>query len=178
MTIETFDTRNVEIVYRHELRQCVYPFKGSLEEALYSQAEVVVFTTWDPKSNCIQGDNSFLESHHKAYFYIGSKRFGYNLNWIVRLSPSDRPNQYNRLPQDVAVLESQMAVAIPSNHYISLLASTVKDGNIPITDERGYLISTDRAHLTKFGAIFFGRKVLLPSPYGKMLIEAALRKRV
>jgi peptidoglycan/LPS O-acetylase OafA/YrhL len=178
MTIETFDTRNVEIVYRHELRQCIYPFKGSLEETLYSQAEVVVFNTWDPKSNCIQGDNRFLESHHKAYFYIGSKRFGYNLNWIVRLRPSDRPNRYNRLPQDVAVLESQMAAAIPSNHYISLLASTVKDGNIPITDERGYLISTDRAHLTKFGAIFFGRKVELPSRYGNILIEAALRKRV
>jgi hypothetical protein len=71
-----------------------------------------------------------------------------------------------------------MAAAIPSNHYISLLAGTVKDGNIPITDERGYLITTDRAHLTKFGAIFFGRKVLLPSRYGNILIEAALRKGV
>jgi hypothetical protein len=169
MTTETFDTKSIEIVYRHDFGQCIVPFKSPIEEALHTQSEIVVFASWDPASKCIRNDDRFLEQNNKEYFYIGSKTFGYNLNWIGRLKGTDRANQYNRLPQEALTQESEMAAAVPAGHYISLLAGIVKGGGIPITDEKGYLISTDRAHITKFGAIFFGKRVLVNSRYGEML---------
>lgn len=172
MTLETFDTSNVEIVYRHDFRGCIFPYKSALERTLYSEADVVVFASWDPELSCIHSDSEYFENNHKAYYYVGTKQFGYNLNWIRRLQPSNRANQYNRLLPATVDLENKMAAAVPAGHFISLLDDTVKNGSIPITDEHGYLISTDRRHVTKFGAIYFGREVLKHSAYGKML-EAA-----
>jgi hypothetical protein len=172
MTTETFDMKNIEIVYRHDFDFCILPLRTGVENTLYTQAEVVIFGSWDPKSDCIRSNDSYLEMNHKEYFYIGRKDFGYNLNWIRRLKSSERFNQYNELPQDALVLENEMATAIPADHYISLLAASARAGDIPITDEEGYLISTDRFHLTKFGAIFFGRKVLEQSRFGAILREA------
>lgn len=171
MTTETFDTRKVEIVYRDDFSECIYPFKSTLERTLYLQADIIVFATWNPHSHCFQGDSRFFEDSHKDYFYIGTKGFGYNLSWVVRLKAVDRPNQLNRLPPQLEISEREMQSTVPERHFISLLSTTVKNEMIPITDEKGYLISTDRTHVTRFGAIYFGQRVLRHSRYGDILLK-------
>jgi peptidoglycan/LPS O-acetylase OafA/YrhL len=172
MTTETFDTKNIEIVYRADLYDCIIPYRNPLSAVLFGSADVIVFASGYRK-DCVRTDVPFLQEHGKNVFYVGTKSFGANLNWIIRLLPDERPNQYNRLAEETVALERYLASNAPTDNFISLLAPVVKDGQIPITDNSGRLLSADRAHVTKFGAIFFGEKVLLGSRYGAILKTAS-----
>lgn len=176
MTTETFDTRNIEIIYRDDISDCVVPYKNSLSATLFGSADIIVFASVY-RNDCISADISFLQEHSKNVFYIGTKNFGANLNWIIRLSPDKRPNQYNRLPEETIALEHDLESNAPRDNFISLLTPVVKDGLIPITDNSGRLLSADRVHVTKFGAIFFGEKALLSSRYGTILKAASNQRK-
>jgi len=165
MTNETFDTTNVEIVYRDDFSECFLPFKSSLEENLLESADVIILASGGFSKNCTVKDISFVTSQHKKIFYIGTKHFGSNLNWLKRLDSKNRPNQYNPLLPATIKEEQEMSQAIPAENFISLIHTIYKNGQIPVTDSNGRMLSTDRAHLTKYGAIFFGSHVLSKSPY-------------
>ena len=60
-----------------------------------------------------------------------------------------------------------MAEQVPPENYISLLSPTLVDNKIPITDELGRMLSTDRTHLTKYGAIYFGKKAVVGTAYSE-----------
>lgn len=168
MTTETFNLTNVEIVYRDDLSQCILPFKDEVNKDLYSLANVIVFTNIESKK-CIDENIDFTKNNGSEIFYVGSKNFGWNLNWLIRLDHKDLPNQYNLLLSGSMDIEKNSAGLVPINNYISLLTPIVKNGQVPVTDSTGRLLSTDRVHLTKYGAIFVGEKALLPSRYGKLL---------
>ncbi len=172
MTTETFDTKNIEIVYRDDLSDCIMPYRNHLSEKLFGSADVIVFASGWFQKDCVEADGDYVQKHSKKVFYVGTKNFGTNLNWIIRLRPDERPNQYNRLPKETVERERILASRAPIENFISLLAPVVKDGQIPITDDLGRVLSTDRTHVTKFGAIFFGEKVLLRSRYGTILTSA------
>lgn len=172
MTAETFDTKNIEIVYRDDFSDCIVPYRNSISAMLFGSADVIVFASGYHK-DCVGTDVPFLQEHGKNVFYVGAKSFGANLNWIIRLSPDERPTRYNRLPDETVAEERRLASNAPTDNFISLLAPVVKDGQIPITDNSGRPLSVDRAHVTKFGAIFFGEKVLLGSRYGAILKAAS-----
>jgi hypothetical protein len=175
MTTETFDTKNIEIIYRDDLSDCLQPYRDPLSAMLFGEADVIVFASGYQK-DCVGTDVPFIQSEGKDVFYVGYKFFGANLNWIIRLSPQERPNRYNLLPEVTFAVERDMAAIPPIENFISLLNAVVKDGQIPITDNSGRLLSADRSHVTKFGAIFFGEKALLGSRYGAIL-DAANRLR-
>ena len=99
MTTETFDTKNIEIVYRDDLSDCIVPYRNPLTAVLFGSADVIVFASGDYRKDCVGTDVQFLEERGKNVFYVGTKNFGANLNWIIRLSPDERPNRYNRLPE-------------------------------------------------------------------------------
>jgi hypothetical protein len=115
--------------------------------------------------------SGLLAQKNKELFYVGTKDFGYNENWIVRLEPRDRSNQWNRVRSDVLELDAKASRIVPRDNYISLMKPVVRDGYIPITDADGRLISIDRIHLTKYGAILFGQRVLLGSRYGEIMMQ-------
>jgi peptidoglycan/LPS O-acetylase OafA/YrhL len=177
MTTETFDTKNIEIVYRDDLSTCIVPYRNPLSAVLFGSADVIVFASgyYEYRENCVGTDVPFLQERGKNVFYVGTKNFGANLNWIMRLSPDERPNRYNRLPEETVAEERNLAWNMPPDNFISLLAPIVKDGQVPITDNSGRLLSADRGHVTKFGAIVFGEKALLGSRYG-VILKTASRK--
>ena len=170
MTTETFNLNNVEIVYRDDLSQCILPFKDEVNKKLYSFANVIVFANVGAKK-CIDENIAFSNNTGSEIFYIGSKEFGWNLNWLIRLDHTNLPNQYNPLLTGTMDIEKTSAGLVPINNYISLLTPIVKGDQVPVTDSFGRLLSTDRAHLTKYGAIFIGEKALLTSRYGAILIK-------
>lgn len=172
MTTESFNTTGTEIVYRDDLNGCIFPYKNSLAENLYSSADVIVFAGSIFTKECLSADLSYANSLNKRLYYSGTKNFGYNLNWLIRLNESNRKNQYNQIPPDTLALESEMENAIPTQHFISLLSPTRVGNRIPITDEQGRLLSPDRVHLTKFGAIYFGEKSLKNSGYANLFIDS------
>jgi peptidoglycan/LPS O-acetylase OafA/YrhL len=169
MTAETFDVENVDIVYRDDLSECIVPFQNNTAEKLYDSANVIVFASGDATESCLADNIRFTRERNKELFYIGTKNFGYNENWIIRLRPRDRSNQWNQVLSDSLELDEKVSKIVPRDNYISLMKPIVRDGYIPITDAGGRLLSTDRAHLTKYGAIFFGQKVLLGSRYGEIM---------
>ncbi len=169
MTVETFDLRGIDIAYRDDPGECVSSWPPSEAGLLLEDADVIVFASryFDPA--CVSGNLDFARSHGKELFYIGTKHFGTNMNWIARLGPDERRDRLNPLPGNVLAQEDLMSRTIPREHYVSLLAAVVRDEKIPITDAEGRLISADRTHLTQAGARFMGRRALLDSPYGNLL---------
>ena len=171
MTTETFDTNNITIAYRDDISECIHPFENKIAERLYETADVIVIASGDPKESCVADNIRFARERDKELFYIGTKSFGYNENWLMRLHARDRSNQWNRVLPDSLKLEAKVSQIVPEYYYISLMKPTVKDGYIPITDADGRLLSIDREHITKFGAIFFGQKALLPSRFGEVMMQ-------
>lgn len=168
MTSETFDMSNVEIVYQDDFGDCIIPFKNKAHRNLIEHADVVVFSGGYNKE-CIKDNIEYSKQHKLNLFYSGPKGFGQNINWLIRLPPESQANQFNPLLVETIKFEQEMLADVPAENYLSLMSAVVKNGDIPITDEMGLPISTDRVHLTKFGAIYFGRKALLTSRYGELL---------
>ena len=169
MTTETFDVKNVDIVYRDDLSDCISTANNKTAESLFSAADVVVFASGAATENCVADNVRIARENHQDLFYVGTKNFGYNENWLIRLQPKDRSNQVNKVLSESVELDARESQIIPAENYISLLRPTVRDGYIPITDASGRLLSVDRLHITKFGAIFFGQKALLGSRFGEVM---------
>jgi peptidoglycan/LPS O-acetylase OafA/YrhL len=168
ITLENFDISRSEIVYRDDLKQCISPPFSDVEQRLYAEANVIVFASGGYESNCYLNNIAFAESKGKKIFFVGTKDFGYNLNWLIQLDISLRSNQYNLISSSFVNADRNMAKFIPPDNFISLLAPTLYNGKIPITDIYGRMLSTDRTHLTKYGAIYFGQKAVVGTPYGDL----------
>ena len=169
MTTETFNVDNIDIVYQDDFSECIAQFKSNIVENLYNAADIIVFASGDYDESCLADNIRIARERNKNLFYVGTKDFGYNENWIIRLQPGNRSNQWNKVLLDTLAFDVLESQTIPKDNYISLLKPTVRDGYIPITDSAGRLLSVDRKHITKFGAVFFGQKVLLGSRYGEIL---------
>lgn len=168
ITTETFNTLNHEIIYRSDLKQCILTHKDNLSTNLYSSADVIVFASGGADENCLDNDIRYAKENKKLIFYVGTKNFGYNLNWVIRINKDKRTNLYNTIPDSVINANIEMAGRVPRESYISLLNPTLVGNKIPITDELGRLLSTDRAHLTKYGAIYFGNRAVVGTPYSEI----------
>jgi len=167
MTTETFDTRDIEFVYSDIAATCIERNPSQVINLLFERADVIVFANID--RSCVKNAIEWAVQRKKKIFFVGTKDFGYNLNWIIQLPNSARANQYNKL-LDFARNEEQVdANLVPEANFISLLGPVVKNGMVPITDDQGRMISTDRKHVTKFGAIYFGELALKPTAYGDYL---------
>ena len=65
---------------------------------------------------------------------------------------------------------------IPLANYISLMQTLTNKEGVIVTDEFGNLISSDRIHLTRYGAIYIGRKIVFSSQLGNVLQHLALNE--
>jgi len=172
MTLETFDTKNVEIVYRDDFPTCFKSLTAPVAKTLYEQSELIVFAYGDGY-DCVQQDIEQAHLDGKHLFYVGTKHFGYNLNWLVRLSAEQRRNRFNQLLPETIEMEARTRAAVPADYFISLLDPIVRDSMVPVTDAEGRLLSADRTHLTLHGARYFGAKALLNTRYGEILKATA-----
>jgi peptidoglycan/LPS O-acetylase OafA/YrhL len=168
ITLENFDVRRVEIVYRNDLQECIEADINKKLFNLFVEADVIVFASGGYSKDCYSKDISFALSQNKKIFYIGTKEFGYNLNWLIRLSKNERFNKFNTISAEIISADKKMSEALPQEHFISLLTPTLVNGKIPITDELGRMLSTDRRHLTKYGAVYFGKKAVIGTSYSEL----------
>jgi peptidoglycan/LPS O-acetylase OafA/YrhL len=167
MTTETFDTRDIEFAYSDTAETCIDHNPDLVKKSLFEGSDIIVFANiYQP---CVANAIAWANEHKKKIFFVGTKDFGYNLNWIIQLPPAARANQYNQLPDFARIKEQIDMELVPAANFISLLEPVMKNGMVPITDDQGRMISTDRKHLTKFGAIFFGEHALKPTAYGALL---------
>lgn len=168
MTLENFDLKGIELVYRNDSPNCLQDGSGVFS-TLYKKSDVIVFASGEASVQCTKSNIAQGKADGKDVFYVGTKHFGHNLNWLARLEAKDLPNRTNPLIQSTKDTENSLAAIVPKENFISLLSPIVKDGLIPVTDAQGRLLSADRSHLTKHGAMYIGESALVDSNYGEVL---------
>lgn len=176
MVVETYPNTDAEIIYRDFHYVCVAKSTDPVIQGLLKQANVVILASGDAEPDCLASDIASIEADGKQLHVVGTKKFGFNLNWIARLDDSERGDQYNKLLAETIKDESRIEGMTPVSNFISLMAPIVKNGTIPITDEQGRMLTADRSHLTRYGAVYLGREVLPTSALHEVLGAGALRR--
>jgi hypothetical protein len=173
MVNENFDSSKFELIYRTDLRPCISQNADANMMSLVSSSDVVVFSFAAPFLECVDEDIVLARQLGKKIFFVGSKHFGHNLNWIVRVPANKRARLYNPVLAETLAVEQTFERKVPAEHAISILKPIIKDNSVLVTDEFGRLLSADRAHVTRFGAKLIGREALVPSSFGALLSGGA-----
>ena len=89
----------------------------------------------------------------------GAENSGDDANWIARKAPHQRALLTDSVPDELVEMDHVARDLIPADHLVPWLDLAV-DARVPITDDEGCILSPDRIHFTKFGAVYFGERVL------------------
>jgi peptidoglycan/LPS O-acetylase OafA/YrhL len=173
--LEVSPSLKLNIVYRDDIEGCL--LSGLPNQALTSlvdEAQVVLFASGEYSSECIVQDIDKIEGMDKSIFFLGSKKFGYNLNWLMTIPAKERPNQFTPLEQETIDLEKKLETTIPASNFVSLLSGLSRGNDIQVTNSLGKLLSQDGRHLTKAGARFVAEKCLAESKLVRELRDLSL----
>lgn len=169
MNLETFDQTTLDFVYRDDFPECLSEVTG-VHATLLQQADVIVYASGGASVQCVAEDIEAAKRAGKAVFYMGGKHFGYNLNWVARLSAVERAHQSNSVVLVAREEEIALKAKVPPEHFVSIYDKVmVGDWRMPITDGQGHMLTPDRVHLTQHGARYLGPKVLLDTAYERAL---------
>jgi peptidoglycan/LPS O-acetylase OafA/YrhL len=174
---ETYDFTNLELVYRDDYDVCSL-FKTDSGRILFSDSDIIVFASnYDIRNPmCINNALRISEEVDASLFFVGTKQFGFNHNWIARVNRNERQFLRNPVLEDTMEADMNASEVIPPENYISLMQSLTNNEGVIVTDELGRLISPDREHLTRYGAIYLGREIVLKSRLGIALQHLALNE--
>ena len=165
---EQFGRDAANLVYRDDSSPCLKSFPSPLN-TLFADSEVVIYAFDYLPDQCVAENIAEAKAQGKSIFYFGSKDFGINLNWLAWLPHDQWSSQQNNLTPQIIETERQFKALVPAENYISVLDGLSGDGRISITDEQGRLLSVDRRHVTRYGAIAIGKKVLKSSALAKLM---------
>jgi peptidoglycan/LPS O-acetylase OafA/YrhL len=174
---ETYDFSELELVYWHKYDVCSL-FQTDSGKDLYKESDIIVFASnYDTNDTlCINNALRLSNEVGASLFFIGTKQFGFNHNWIARTELNKRQMLRNPVLQKTMIADLKASEVIPSMNYISIMQPLTNDEGVLITDELGRLISSDRVHLTRYGAIYIGREIILRSELGKALASLKLNE--
>lgn len=154
---------NSEIAYSSSFPSCIAD-PTTIDprlRTLIPQADYVIFGSPPASLVCWGKDlEVFKAMGARRVIVVGTKNFGWNLNAVVHL-PAPQKYSYRAKVLDAVWNENETAArALPSSYFVNLLGLLAdKDGRVPVFTDDGKIISQDRAHLTKAGAKFVGRKL-------------------
>lgn len=101
--------------------------------------------------------------HPRGLEALGTKSFGWNLNPFGRVPLAERPAARVDVLPAVVAGNDEFARAVP--HYIDVIRLLGGDGRtVPVFDQDGNLLSPDRNHLTRFGAVMLGQRLRASAP--------------
>lgn len=178
MNLEAFDQATLEFVYRDDFPECLDQLSGGAAR-LYAQADVIVYASGGmvPGVKCVQRNIAIAQAAGKAVYYVGGKHFGYNLNWLARLSAQERALQTNAVIPVAWEEGEALRAAVPASHFLPIYQRVMlQERRMPVADAAGRMLSPDRVHLTQDGAVYVGQRVLWDTAYEQVLGRPA-RKR-
>lgn len=153
VVLEAMPDVPMNLVYRSDRYDCFSDNPDTTFQNLLSAADVVFMASSVlPQERCVADDIARITDSGGRITYFGTKHFGYNLNWIMRVPMHLRANLTNALMDETLQHEVEMAAMVPAEHYVSILEAIAVDGRVPITDAQGQILSPDRTHLTQAGA--------------------------
>lgn len=87
--------------------------------------------------------------------FIGTKNFGYNLNWILREDKKNRADLCQKASSIYSGIDKRDARSIPPENYVSLMNLSKNLDCIKITNSDGELLASDLKHFTIAGVEYF-----------------------
>ena len=174
---ETYDFTRLELVYRDDYDVCSL-FETDSGKILFSETDIIIFASnYDIRNSlCIENALRLSEEVDASLFFVGTKHFGFNHNWIARVDRNERRLLRNPVLEETMEADMNASKVIPSENYISLMRALTNSDGVIVTDEFGRLFSPDRAHLTRYGAIYIGREIVMMSRLGMTLRHLALNE--
>jgi peptidoglycan/LPS O-acetylase OafA/YrhL len=155
VVLEAMSETPKNLVYRSDHYDCFSDNTDPMFQNFLSAADVVFMASSVlPQEHCVADDIARIKGNGGQIVYVGTKHFGYNLNWIMRVPTHLRANLTNALMHETLQYERDMAAMVPAEHYVSILCAIAAEGRVPITDAQGKILSPDRTHLTQAGARF------------------------
>lgn len=159
VVLEAMPETPMNLVYRSDHYDCFSDNPDTAFQNLLSAADLVFMASSVlPQARCVSEDIARITDSGGQIVYVGTKHFGYNLNWIMRLPTHLRANRTNALMDATLQHEREMAAMVPAEHYVSILGAIAVDGRVPITDAQGQILSPDRTHLTQAGARYVAER--------------------
>lgn len=174
MILENVPTDGVEIVYRDDFGDCFHDDahqNSALFQTLYTVADVVIIGSGAPTLACVEADIRRVEADDKRLLYAGTKHFGYNLNWLMRVPVQERVLARNTLFQQTIAWNARIHEAVPERNLVDLLSTIQVGEEVLITDEEGRLLSPDTTHLTRFGARYIGSRALSGASFQDVIAD-------
>ncbi|NNF00464.1 MAG: acyltransferase [Pyrinomonadaceae bacterium] len=153
---------NVEPSIYNRKFNCLGSSGKSIDElGLLKDAEIVIVTyrTLDPDEKaCWSRDLRLLTESNKKVIVVGPKDFGYNINAVLRSNAVDKYDHKNKISADVLEFNNFLKEETPKANFVDLI-DLVSDGNqnVRLYSKDKKLLSTDRHHLTIFGAKEYGQ---------------------
>ena len=93
-----------------------------------------------------------------SLLFVGTKQFGYNMNWLARLKSAERKLLCQKPTSQKIEIDSRDSTNIPTEYYFSFLRTFAIENCFPITNHKGELLSSDRQHFTIAGVEYFAEK--------------------
>lgn len=162
MVRETLDTSKIEIVYRNDLGECLTEYPAdSTPGRLLRQSSVIIINRLSPEGvGCMRRSIGWAEASAKKMFVFGTKQFGYNINWMMRVPPEKRALLANTVLPETRQAERWQESVVPPANYVALMPRLTVRGQVLFTDGEGRLLTADTKHLTRYGAIYLGQRVM------------------
>ncbi len=168
-----------EVIYLHN-----YDENKDLSRSLMRNADLTLWVSSSGLANSLIDKKSLqsIATHRKNelikysngnYFYIGTKNFGFNNNFVRHIdwnNSLDYMVDINKSNVHAERIESE----IFSDRYISLLSLFGGGGKVRIFTDEHKFISFDTEHLTKYGAIYLGKKLLNKTQLKDIILESKL----
>ena len=150
--LEAMRNTPLNLVYRSDHYDCFAANSDPVFNELLSAADIVFMaSSLLPQECCVSKDIARVTESGGRIVYVGTKHFGYNLNWVMRVAEDRRSNLTNALMGATLQHERDMAAMVPAEHRLSILDAILVGGRVPITDSHGQILSPDRTHLTHAG---------------------------
>ncbi|MDB4488399.1 acyltransferase [bacterium] len=164
---ETYDMDDIDMVYLKDVNAFNLE-RDEISMKLFDDSDVVIFANIRGNEGS-SGLAKSLSTDQRKIFWIGSKHFGNNLNWIMNVDVESRKLARNTLIDDMVGSDHHAQQDLEGFNFISIMGPLTNKDGILFTDDRGNLISGDRTHLTRQGAIYIGKKVFKESLLTKYL---------
>jgi peptidoglycan/LPS O-acetylase OafA/YrhL len=169
---ETYKVEStVNLIYRDDFNDCSIA-ESDLGLNIFSNADLILFASNYSleTDSCINDLITMAGRLDIKILFIGKKHFGYNLNWVTRIDRNRRSFLRNPVLDEIIAEDMIAEKIIPKANYLSIMSKISNSEGVLITDENGNLLSGDRTHLTKYGAIYIGKKVFRNSPIDEIIL--------
>ena len=154
------------LLYRDDLGICSDNWTDK-EREFVARLDMLVFASGGYLNDCLPSLIAATTPLELPVYMIGPKHFGNNLNPLVRYSPERRAETRLKIPAPVQAINTRQIEQL-GDLYIDLISVLSPDGRtIRVADSRGVLLTTDRVHLSRAGAVYVAEELpdLFPELY-------------